>query len=115
VADICHYVCPQPDADASFCLATDRVGVNQRSATGAWETVRGEPEAIDWACPATGTYFLILDAYGTDAGGEWTLTYEIACPTPEGVCCLGYGSRSGIDEAGPRGTNPRRARSRRRR
>lgn len=90
VADICHLVYTQLDADASFYLVTDCDNVNQSCVIGADETVGGQPETIDWTCPATGTYFLILDAYGTDAGGEWTLSYEVVCPVPERVCCLGH-------------------------
>lgn len=69
VADICHFVHPQ---------------------LGAGETRHGQPASIEGTCPATGTYFLILEAHGTDAGGEWTLSYEILCPVPERVCCVGH-------------------------
>jgi hypothetical protein len=53
-------------------------------------TVTGRPETTGWSCPATGTYSLILDSYGTDTGGQWTLGYEVTCPTPVRVCCVGH-------------------------
>jgi hypothetical protein len=90
MADICHFVYTQYVDDASFYIVTDCDNVNQSCVIGADATVTGEPETIDWTCPAPGTYFLILDAYGTDAGGEWTLSYEITCPAPARVCCLGH-------------------------
>jgi hypothetical protein len=39
-----------------------------------------DPEDIlDWVVPATGRYYLIVDAYCTDCGGPWTLDYSIEC------------------------------------
>ncbi|MEZ4655584.1 MAG: hypothetical protein R3E12_18845 [Candidatus Eisenbacteria bacterium] len=35
---------------------------------------------INYVAGATGTYWLILDVYGTDTGGPWTLTTNVTCP-----------------------------------
>jgi hypothetical protein len=88
-ADLCHFVYTQLQADASFYLVTDCADVNGSCVAGADQTVGGQAETIDWSCPASGTYFLILDSYETDSGGQWTLAYEVTCPTPVGVCCVG--------------------------
>ncbi len=49
----------------------------------------GSPEDITWTCTADGTYYIICDAYSTGAGGPFTLTYDITCPLPTAVCCVG--------------------------
>jgi hypothetical protein len=86
--DICHFVYTANAYDASFYLVTDCSNVNDSCVRGA--DAGYDVETISWTCTATGTYYLICDAYGTDTGGTFTLTYEITCPTPEYVCCVGH-------------------------
>jgi hypothetical protein len=85
--DVCHFDYVKPTTDASFYLVTDCANVNDSCLIGADDTVTGGHEIIDWTAPSAGTYYLILDGYGTNTGGTWTLTYEITCPSPR-VCCL---------------------------
>lgn len=65
--------------DESFYIVTDCADMTS-CVIGADATV-GTGETIVWTVPATGTYFLICDAYGTGAGTTFTLTYTIDCPT----------------------------------
>ena len=59
--DACHFVFTQLDADASFYIVTDCADVNGSCVIGADATFAGQPETIDWTCPAAGAYYLILD------------------------------------------------------
>ncbi len=49
----------------------------------------GHPEDITWTCTADGTYYIICDAYSSTGGGPFTLTYDVTCPLPTAVCCVG--------------------------
>jgi hypothetical protein len=62
--------------DASFYIVTDCSDMTS-CVVGA-----DDPEIINWVCTATGRYYIILDAYPTDIGGDWTLAYTITCPEP---------------------------------
>ena len=75
--------------DTSFYILTDCADMNS-CVVGADGTYSGEPEHIDYVVPTTGRYYLILDAWSTDQGGDWVLDYIITCPTPPiGACCYG--------------------------
>jgi len=75
--------------DASIYILTDCGNMNSCVA-GADGTVSGEPEVLSYSVPTTGRYYLVLDAWSTDQGGDWTLDYLITCPTPPiGACCYG--------------------------
>ncbi len=78
--------------DTSFYVVTDCV--NMDCVAGADDTLTGEPEVINFVAASDGRYYIILDAYGTDTGGAWTLDYSIDCPTPptEEACCFDDGT-----------------------
>ena len=38
-----------------------------------------DAESLAWAAETSGTYWLILDAYGEETGGAWKLDYSITC------------------------------------
>jgi len=86
--DICHFVYTAGAYDASFYIVTDCANVNDSCVIGADASYN--VETINWTCTTAGTYYLICDAYGTNTGGTFTLAYEITCPTPLGVCCVGH-------------------------
>ncbi len=65
--------------DESFYIVTDCSDMTT-CVIGADDTV-GTGETIVWTALETGTYYVICDAYGTDAGSTFTLTYTIECPT----------------------------------
>jgi hypothetical protein len=79
----------QPAWDASLYAVTDCENLD--CVDGADAGVTGDPETIQFTAASTGTFYIILDAYGTDTGGEWTADYSIVCPTPE-ACCFDDGS-----------------------
>jgi hypothetical protein len=79
----------QAQWDASIYAVTDCVQLD--CVDGSDEGVTGEPETIQFTADHAGTYYIILDAYGTETGGEWTADYSIVCPTPE-ACCFDDGT-----------------------
>jgi hypothetical protein len=87
--DIVHldYVLP---ADASFYIVTDCANVSGTCLIGADDTVTGEHEIIDWTAPYAGTFYVILDSWTSGYGGPWAMMYDITCPMPAHVCCLGH-------------------------
>jgi hypothetical protein len=91
--DIVDMTYTQLLADTAFYIITDCSNPAGSCVVGADDTFTGEPEVIHYVVPAAGLYYLILDAYGTDAGGPWTLDYNLQCPgAPEGACCYDDGS-----------------------
>jgi len=85
--DIVHLVYTGNNYDAAFYIVTDCSNVAGTCVVGADASYN--VETIDWTCTATGTYYIICDAYGTNTGGTYTMTYEITCPGPEyHVCCV---------------------------
>jgi hypothetical protein len=88
--DICDFVYTQLEWDTSLYILTDCSDMNS-CVVGADATYGGEPESIlGWEVPATGRYYLILDAWSTDQGGPWIMDYIITCPGPPiGACCFG--------------------------
>jgi hypothetical protein len=73
--------------DEAIYIVTDCANVQGTCLVGRDATV-GTGETIDWVAPATGTYFVIADAYGTLTGNDFTIDYSITCP-PVAVCCVG--------------------------
>jgi hypothetical protein len=67
-------------ADASIYILTDCSTPTTSCVAGRDSTVSGQPEHLVYTFPTTGAYFLILDNYGTNAGGAWTLTGTFTCP-----------------------------------
>jgi hypothetical protein len=72
----------QLTTDTSFYIVTDCADMTS-CVVGADDTGTGQPEVINWVCGTTGRYYLILDAWSTDSGGNWTLSYDVGyCPEP---------------------------------
>lgn len=67
-------------ADGSFYVVTDCANTTTTCVVGADATVTGQPEVINYTFGSAGTYYLILDNYGTNAWGTWTLTGTLTCP-----------------------------------
>jgi hypothetical protein len=86
--DIVHLVYTGSGYDAAFYIVTDCSNVAGTCVAGA--DAGYDVETINWTCTATGTYYIICDAYGTGSGGTYTMTYEITCPVDEFVCCVGH-------------------------
>jgi len=85
VIDMTYYT---PNWDASFYIVTDCSNVPGTCVIGA--DAAGDTEVIHYVVPTAGTYWLILDHYGTNTGGgPWSLNYTINCETePTGACCI---------------------------
>jgi hypothetical protein len=66
-------------ADASIYILTDCSTPTTSCVAGADATVTGGTEHLVYTFPATGAYFLVLDNYGTGAGGAFTLTGTFTC------------------------------------
>jgi len=88
----------QTGFDSSFYIITDCADSGGSCVIGADDTVTGEAEVISWDVAQSGTYWLILDTYGTDTGGAWSLTYRITCGTGTGACCIGSECRVTTEE-----------------
>jgi len=67
-------------ADGSIYILADCSDVSSCIA-GEDSTVTGGLEDFEYTFGASGTYYLILDNYGTNSGGTWTLTGDLICPT----------------------------------
>lgn len=80
--DVVDLSCRGRDYDGSFYIVTDCSDVVGTCIIGADQTINGQPETIHWVVPAAGIYYLILDAYGSGAGGSWILDYDLSCPPP---------------------------------
>lgn len=90
VGDVLDMSYTQLSADASFYVVTDCSNVLGSCVAGADDTVTGQAEVISYTATAAGTYYIILDCYGTATGGAYTWTYTVDCPgPPEGACCIG--------------------------
>ena len=80
----------QLNTDGAFYLVTDCSNVAGSCVIGADATVTGQPEHWTYTVQNGGRFYLILDSYGTNTGGPWTLTYTITCVIPE-ACCFADG------------------------
>jgi hypothetical protein len=78
-------------ADGSFYIVTDCDNETSSCVAGADATLSGEPEVIHYVAGG-GIYYLILDSFGTNTAGSWTLVYSITCPVATGACCLEDGT-----------------------
>ncbi|MFB3908854.1 MAG: PPC domain-containing protein [Candidatus Eisenbacteria bacterium] len=77
-----------PNHDAAIYIITDCENPAGSCVVGA--DAGYDTETINWIAPAAGTYYVILDHYGTGQGaGPWTLEYDMLnCPPPgAGACC----------------------------
>jgi len=66
-------------ADGSIYIVTDCNDPVNTCLVGADLTFTGQPEALLYTFSSAGTYYLILDSYGTNTSGNWTLTGTNAC------------------------------------
>lgn len=66
----------QLDYDAAFYIVTDCADMNS-CVVGADATLTGQPEHLEYTVEDDDRYYLILDCYGVDTGGSWTLDYAI--------------------------------------
>jgi hypothetical protein len=72
--DVVDLIYTEQGYDAAMHILTDCNDMNS-CVIGA-----DDPEEIlGWIVPATGRYYLVIDAYCTDCGGPWTLDYSIEC------------------------------------
>jgi hypothetical protein len=85
LGDVMDFTYLQQTADASFYIVTDCADSSGTCVAGADATVSGEPESIHYIAPSSATYYVILDSYGTDSGGPWTLDFNISWP-PQACC-----------------------------
>ncbi len=70
-------------ADGSVYLITDCANAAGSCVAGIDATLTGLGEHLVTPALAAGTYYLVLDSYGTSTGGTFTLTGTYACaPTP---------------------------------
>ncbi len=88
--DIVDLTYLQQYVDSAFYIVTDCSNVLGSCVAGADATVPPNPETIHWVATATGTYYIILDAYGLGQGGPWTLDYTFTCPVAQ-ACCFSDG------------------------
>jgi len=93
----------QLTSDASVYLVTDCSNPVASCVAGADATLTGVAEVFSYVAGASGTYYLILDSYSLNSGANWTLTYSITCPPPDGACCFFDGSCFVVPEAACQG------------
>jgi len=68
--------------DGALYVVTDCADPATTCVVGADATLAGQPEVITgFVFPATGFYYLILDTFGTNTSGDYTLTGSIDCVT----------------------------------
>jgi hypothetical protein len=82
-------------ADASIYIISDCGDPIGSCLVGADDTVSGQPESLAYTFSSAGTYYLILDSYGTSTYGDWTLTGSNACGAT-GVKHTSWGSLKSI-------------------
>ncbi len=66
-------------ADGSIYLITDCANPSTSCVAGADDALSGAAEQLDFTFPSSGVYYLVLDNYGTGAGGTFTLTGNLHC------------------------------------
>jgi hypothetical protein len=77
-------------ADGSIYVVTDCANPATTCVAGEDSTLAGEPEQFNYRFTASGTYYLILDSFGTSTAGAWTLEGYILCmATPARVTSWG--------------------------
>jgi len=69
-------------ADASIYVVTDCAQPASSCVAGSDSDTGAPVEALTHTFTAAGTYYLILDAFGPNAGGAWTLTGSLSCTVP---------------------------------
>lgn len=66
-------------ADGSVYLITNCGSPATTCVAGADATLSGVAEHLNYSFPSSGVYFLVLDNFGTNAGGAFTLTGTMTC------------------------------------
>ncbi len=69
-------------ADGSIYLITDCANPTTTCVAGADATLSGQAEVLNYAFPAAGVYYLIVDSFGTNTSGSYTLVGSLDCITP---------------------------------
>ncbi len=88
VGDILDLLYTSPAFDGSNYVITD---CDDETGTCVAGVDDPEPGHINWTATATGWYYIIADAYGTNAGGPFTLDWSVTCAEP-GACCFADGT-----------------------
>ncbi|MBI5168490.1 MAG: PPC domain-containing protein [Candidatus Eisenbacteria bacterium] len=66
-------------ADGAIYLITNCGSPGTSCVAGADATLTGAAETLNYTFPTSGIYYLVLDNYGTGAGGAFTLTGTMTC------------------------------------
>lgn len=66
-------------ADGSIYIISDCGDPVASCIVGADDTLAGESEALTYLFSTSGTYYVILDSFGTGSFGDWTLTGSNGC------------------------------------
>ena len=66
-------------ADASVYIITDCTNPTGTCVAGSDATLSGQTEVLDYMFTAPGSYYLILDSFGTNTLGTWTATGDFVC------------------------------------
>jgi hypothetical protein len=75
-------------ADASIYILSNCAALT--CVAGADATLSGQPEVLSYNFTSPGSYYLILDSFGTDTAGAWTLTGNFNCgATPASTATWG--------------------------
>ena len=88
-------------ADAAIYIVTDCGQVTTSCKIGVDENRQGTSETLRYGFPTTGTYYVVLDSYGQDSYGNWTLVGQFfscglfppvndRCETATGLYCGGF-------------------------
>jgi hypothetical protein len=78
-ADTVELEYTQRGFDGSIYLISDCGDPASACVSGADGALAEDVESLAWAAETSGTYWLILDAYGEETGGAWKLDYSITC------------------------------------
>ncbi|NOT34250.1 MAG: hypothetical protein HOP12_08795 [Candidatus Eisenbacteria bacterium] len=65
--------------DGSIYIITDCNNPTTTCVAGADATLGGAPEVLSYVFPTAGTYYLVLDTFGTNSSGFWTLDGALQC------------------------------------
>lgn len=78
-------------ADGSMYLVFDCGEPTFSCVQGVDATGPGEPEVLTHVSAEIARCYIVLDSFGADTGGAWTLEYTVTCPQPGACCYLGGG------------------------
>ena len=78
-------------ADGSIYIITDCSSPTTSCVAGKDASLTGQAETLNYKFTAAGLYYLILDNYGTNASGPFTLTGQLICVPPVGTVPRSWG------------------------